>query len=64
MSVAARLRFGPTPADEDPVTFCDAVLVASNNPTGWHRQEVSGSTLFADGHVEVHTWKSVLKLVW
>ena len=46
------------------VTFCDAVLVASNNPTGWHRPEVSGSTLFADGHVEVHTWKSVLKLVW
>ncbi len=46
------------------VTFCDAVLVASNNPTGWHRQSVAGSVLLADGHVEAHTAKSVLKLVW
>ena len=46
------------------VTFCDAVLVASNNPTGWHRQEVSGNVLLADGHVEGHTAKSVVRLAW
>ena len=46
------------------VTFCDAVLVESNNPTGWHRQQVSGSVLLADGHVEAHTARSVVTLFW
>jgi prepilin-type N-terminal cleavage/methylation domain-containing protein/prepilin-type processing-associated H-X9-DG protein len=46
------------------VTFCDAVLVVSNNPTGWHRPVVSGNVLLADGHVEAHTAKSVVKLIW
>jgi prepilin-type N-terminal cleavage/methylation domain-containing protein len=46
------------------VIFCDAVLAASNNPTGWHRQEVAGSVLLADGHVEAHSARSVVKLVW
>jgi len=46
------------------VVFCDAVLVASNNPSGWHRPEVSGSVLLADGHVEAHTARSALRLVW
>lgn len=47
------------------VAFCDGVLVYSNNPTGWHNQEVSGSVLLADGHVEAHTAKSAaVKLLW
>jgi prepilin-type N-terminal cleavage/methylation domain-containing protein len=46
------------------VTFCDGVLVYSNNPTGWHRQSVSGSVLLADGHAEGHSAKSVVGLVW
>ncbi|SPE55407.1 conserved exported hypothetical protein [Verrucomicrobia bacterium] len=46
------------------VTFSDAVLVVSNNPTGWHRPEVSGSVLLADGHIEAHTAKTVVKLLW
>lgn len=46
------------------VTFCDGVLVYSNNPTGWHGPNVSGSVLLADGHAERHTAKSVVSLVW
>lgn len=46
------------------VTFCDGVLVYSNNPTGWHRPSVSGSVLLADGHAEAHSGKTVVKLVW
>ncbi len=46
------------------VIYCDAVLVASNNPTGWHRPQVSGSVLLADGHIEPHTARSVVTLVW
>jgi prepilin-type N-terminal cleavage/methylation domain-containing protein len=46
------------------VTFCDGVLVYSNNPTGWHRPNVSGSVLLADGHAEAHTAKTVVNLVW
>lgn len=46
------------------VTFCDGVLVYSNNPTGWHRPNVSGSVLLADGHAEAHSGKTVVNLVW
>lgn len=46
------------------VTFCDGVLVYSNNPTGWHQFSVSGSVLLADGHAEAHSGKTVVKLVW
>jgi prepilin-type N-terminal cleavage/methylation domain-containing protein len=46
------------------VTFCDGVLVYSNNPTGWHRPNVSGSVLLADGHAEAHSGKTVVSLIW
>ena len=46
------------------VVYCDAVLVASNNPTGWHRPQVSGSVSLADGHTEAHTARSVVTLIW